>query len=253
MPTRRKWGHVLTIEWGQLWSRRTAMAYLGGCLLFYTAVTLLMEHVIVGAQKGWVADVQRNLWLRNWMFLPLGYIWLSIQSFVSDREQGFIRESIVSGTSRVQLLVGKVIALLGISILSLLLSLWPSLFYDSYDNSSDTLVGLLLTILSDVVLIGWVALFGLSRRSNNQTLLRMVLIIGVDFIGRVLLWGLPNLFNSPVLQWLGENLPLFLPSTAFTSWMYWEEAWHISTLGISVGYAIVLWGLVWYQWKRLVL
>lgn len=84
MPTRRKWAHVLMVEWGQLWSRRTAMAYLGGCFLFYTAVTLLMEHVIVGAQKGWVADVQRNLWLRNWMFLPLGYIWLSIQSFVSD-------------------------------------------------------------------------------------------------------------------------------------------------------------------------
>jgi len=252
MPTHRNWGHVLMIEWRQLWSRQTAIVYLGACLLFYTAVTLLMEHVIVGSQKGWVADVQRNLWLRNWMLLPLGYIWLGIQSFVTDRKQGFMAASIISGTSRAQLLMGKVIALLGISALSLLLCLWPSLFYASHDNSSDTLIGLILTILSDVVLIGWVALFSLSRISNNQTLLRMVMLICFDFVIRLLLWGLPSLFNSPVLSWFGDNTPLFLPSTALNGWNYWEDAWHISTLGISVGYAMLLWGLVWYQWKRLV-
>ena len=241
--------HTLRLEWKLIWSRRSVVFYLLTCFLAFTGTTLLMEQVVVGAEKGWVADVQRNLWLRNWI-LPLGYVWMGVQSFVEDKEQGFVAESIVRGTPRSTILISKMGSLLGVSILSLLLCIVPMIFYPSSGQQIDTLVGLPLTLLSDIVLIGWVALFGLSKRSTNGVLLRMLLLIGFDFSCRMMLWIGPNLFSSPLLEWLSENIPLLLPSTAFNCWMFWEEAWQIETLAVTVLYAIVVWGTVHLNWKK---
>ena len=103
--------HTLRLEWTLIWSRRSVLFYLLACFLAFTGTTLLMEEVIVGTEKGWVADVQRNLWIRNWI-LPLGYVWMGVQSFVEDKEQGFIAESIVCGTPRSTILISKMSALL---------------------------------------------------------------------------------------------------------------------------------------------
>ena len=240
--------HTLKLEWKLIWSRRSVVFYLLACLLAFTGTTLLMEQVIVGAEKGWVADVQRNLWIRNWI-LPLGYVWMGVQSFVEDREQGFIAESIVSGTHRGTILFSKMGSLLGISILSLLLAVFPIFFYPSSAQQMDTLIGLPLTLVADIVLIGWVAIFGLTKSSTNGIMLRMTLLIGFDFMGRMMLWIGPNIFSSPLLDWLSANIPLLLPSTAFNCWMFWEDAWSIETLVVTFCYAMLIWGTVHFKWK----
>ena len=66
--------HTLRLEWKLIWSRRSVLLYLLTCFLAFTGTTLLMEQVVVGSEKVWVADVQRNLWIRPstafncWMF-----------------------------------------------------------------------------------------------------------------------------------------------------------------------------------------
>ena len=69
---------LCSIETRLLCSQRFSIGYLFICFIFCSLTTLLMEHAIVGMKKGWIADLQRNLWIRNWMLLPLGYCWLSI-------------------------------------------------------------------------------------------------------------------------------------------------------------------------------
>ncbi len=247
----RKLSDTVSLEWAQLRSQRTWLLYLSIGFIMSLGTTLVMELAVVGAEKGWVADLQRNLWLRNWMLLPIGYCWLGVQSFVNDVEQGFVAESLIAGHSRPNLLTSKVCALLGVTLLSLMSVVLPALFF--YDGSIDskTLLSLPLIALSDVVLIGWIALFS-TRTSSNKVLLKLVLLFTVDFLARLLLWILPNLIDNTLLSWVGDTLPLYFPSTLLTSWMLWEDAWTWHSLGVTLGYAIILWTLVSRKWNHTV-
>ncbi len=246
----RKLFDTLSLEWSHLRTQRTWIAYVTLGFLMSLATTLLMEFVIVGAEKGWTADMQRSFWLRNWMLLPLGYCWLSIQSFVNDVQQGFVAESIVAGHSRRNILLSKVCSLLGITGLSLFGVVLPTLFFFDGDIAPTTLMSLPMIVLSDIVIIGWIALF--ANSSSNKVLLKVVLLFAVDFLSRLLLWILPNLIDNTLLSWAGETLPLYFPSTILTSWMLWEDAWTWHSLGVTLGYAVVLWTVVYGKWRRTV-
>ena len=111
-----KFKRLFLIETRLICSQRFSIGYLLACFAFCGIATVLMEHAIVGTEKGWVADLQRNLWIRNWMLLPLGYCWLSIQTFVNSREQGFVQDGIVAGYSRTEILCTKLSSLLVISV-----------------------------------------------------------------------------------------------------------------------------------------
>ena len=243
---------LFSIETRLLCSQRFSIGYLLTCFTFCGITTLLMEHAIVGAEKGWVADLQRNLWIRNWMLLPLGYCWLSIQTFVNSRDQGFVQDAIVAGYSRTEILCTKLSSLLVISLLSLIAILIPTLPYIDSGEWTTTMGGWFLTLLSDCILIGWVALFSLSAKSSNRVLLNMGLLVGLDFMIRVGLWLGSSITDNPTLDWMSEYIPMLLPSSAINCWMLWEEAWSIPTLLVAVGYAIGLWSTVYNRWQKMV-
>ena len=243
---------LFSIETRLLCFQRFSIGYLVACFVFCGFITLLMEHAIVGAEKGWVADLQRNLWIRNWMLLPLGYCWLSIQTFVNSREQGFVQDSIVAGYTRTEILCSKLSSLLVISILSLLAILIPTLPYIESGEWSTTIGGWFLSLLADCILVGWVALFSLSTTSSNRVLLNMGLLVGVDFIARIGLWMGSSLSDNPTVDWVGDTLPVLLPSSGINCWMLWEDAWSISTLMVAIGYAIGLWGTVYKRWQTMI-
>ena len=243
---------LLSIETRLLWAQRFSIGYLLACFALCGFTTLLMEHAIVGAEKGWIADLQRNLWIRNWMLLPLGYCWISIQTFVHSREQGFVQDAIVAGYTRTEILVSKLSSLLGISMLSLIVILLPTLPYIENSDWTTTIGGWLLTILADCILIGWVALFSLSAKSSNRVLLNMGLLIGLDFMARIGLWIGSSITDNPTLDWMGANLPILLPSSGINCWMLWEDAWNASTLLVALVYALGLWGYVYKQWQQTV-
>ncbi len=243
---------LFSLETRHLCSQRFSIGYLLACFAFCGLTTLLMEHAIVGAEKGWIADLQRNLWIRNWMLLPLGYCWLSIQTFVNSREQGFVQDSIVAGYTRTEILCTKLSSLLVISLLSLIVILIPTLPYIGNAEWSATIGGWLLTLLADCILIGWVALFSLSTKSSNRVLLNMGLLVGLDFMVRMGLWMSSSLSDNPTVNWMGENLPLLLPSSGVNCWMLWEDAWSMSTLLVAITYAFLLWSTVYKRWQRMV-
>ena len=120
-----------------------------------------------GAEKvGW--QTYNEIWIRNWMLLPLGYCWLSIQTFVHSREQGFIQDAIVAGYTRTEILSTKLLGLLVVSILSLIAIFLPTIPYIGNDQWIATMGGWSLTLLADSILVGWVALFSLSATSSNR-------------------------------------------------------------------------------------
>ena len=243
---------LFSLETRLLCSQRFSIGYLFICFTFCGLTTLLMEHAIVGAEKGWIANLQRNLWIRNWMLLPLGYCWLSIQTFVNSREQGFIQDSIVAGYTRTEILGSKISSLLIISLLSLIAIMIPTLPYIEKSDWIATIGGWLLTLLADCILIGWVAFFSLSAKSSNRVLLNMGLLVGLDFLARIGLWLSSSLSDNPTLDWMGANLPILLPSSAINCWMLWEDAWSVSTLFVALCYAIGLWGYVHAKWHKTV-
>jgi len=245
--------HLLNLEIKLALSERSTKVYLIACVTVCTLVTILMEHAIVGAEKGWIADIQRNLWIRNWMLLPLGYCWIGIGRFVTSRKQGLIQDTIIAGYKRTDILLSKGISLLSITTTSLCLIVLPTLPYlESSTEIWTTFGGLGLTLLSDFIIVGWIALFSLQNRSSNRVLLNLMLLIGLDFIARLVLWIGPSLFDNPTFTWLGEHLPMVLPSSAINCWMLWEDAWSVSTLGIALLYATLLWGIVYQRWQRLI-
>ena len=243
---------LFSLETRLLCSQRFSIGYLLACFAFCGLTTLLMEHAIVGAEKGWVADLQRNLWIRNWLLLPLGYCWLSIQTFVNSREQGFVQDAIVAGYTRIEILCTKLSSLLVISLLSLTAILIPTLPYIGNSDWTATIGGWFLTLLADCILVGWVALFSLSAKSSNRVLLNMGLLIGLDFMARIGLWIGSSITESPTLDWMGANLPILLPSSGINCWMLWEDAWSASTLLVALGYAMGLWAYVYTKWKKTV-
>ena len=243
---------LFSLETRLLCTQRFSIGYLLACFAFCGLTTLLMEHGIAGAEKGWVADLQRNLWIRNWMLLPLGYCWISIQVFVNGREQGFIQDTIVAGYTRTEILCSKLSSLLVISVCSLTAILIPTLPYIDSGEWTTTVGGCLLTLLADCILIGWVALFSLSTTSSNRVLLNMGLLVGLDFMARIVLWIGTAITENPTLDWIGDNLPLLLPSSGIHCWMLWEDAWSISTLLVAVGYAVGLWSTVYKRWQKTV-
>jgi len=247
-----KFNRLFLIETRLICSQRFSIGYLLACFAFCGLTTLLMEHGIAGAEKGWVADLQRNLWIRNWMLLPLGYCWLSIQTFVNSREQGFVQDAIVAGYTRTEILCTKLSSLLVISVLSLTGILIPTLPYIGSGEWTATVGGWFLTLLSDCILIGWVALFSLSAKSSNRVLLNMGLLVGLDFMVRVGLWISSAITENPALDWMGDNLPLLLPTSGINCWMLWEDAWSIPTLLVAVGYAFGLWSTVYNRWQKMV-
>lgn len=245
--------HLLNMEITLAISERSTRVYLLACVTVCTLLTLLMEHAIVGAEKGWVANIQRNIWIRNWMLLPLGYCWIGIERFVTLRNQGLIQDAIIAGYKRSDILLSKIITLLGITTVSLCLIVLPTLPYlASSTEVWTTLGGLGLTLLSDFIIAGWIAMFSLQNASSNRVLLNLMLLLGLDFVARLVLWIGPSLFDNPTFAWLGEHLPMVLPSSAMNCWMLWEDAWSVSTLGIALTYAVVLWGIVYRKWQRII-
>ena len=242
---------LFRLEFHRTLADRSTQVYLLLCFAVFTSTTLLMEHVIIGSEKGWVSDIQRNLWLRNWMLLPLGYCWIAIKRFVVDRQQGFIQDAIIAGYKRKSILISKILTLMSLSAISLCICVIPTFPYAS--SSSEiwaTFGGLGLTMLTDLMLIGWISIFSMLHTGANRVLLNMVLLIGCDFVMRLMLWIGPGLFDSPVLTWAGEYLPLLLPTSALNCWMLWEDAWSTHTLLIAIIYAILLWRWNHINWER---
>lgn len=245
--------HLLNLEIKLAYSERSTKTYLIACFISCTLITVLMEHAIVGAEKGWIADIQRNLWIRNWMLLPLGYCWIGIGRFIKSRKQGLIQDAIIAGYKRSDILLSKIFSLFSITAASLCLIVLPTLPYiESSHEVWTTLGGLGLTLLSDFIIAGWIALFSLQSASSNRILLNLMLLIGLDFIARLVLWIGPSLFDIPTFIWLGESLPMVLPSSAMNCWMLWEDAWSLSSLGTALFYAALLWGTVHHRWQRLI-
>ena len=81
----------------------------------------------------------------------------------------------------------------------------------------------------------------------------MGLLIGLDFIARLGLWLTSSLSDKYYIDWIGNNLPILLPSSGINCWMMWEDAWSASTLFVALGYAIALWGYVYNKWQNMVL
>ena len=242
---------LLTFELHFLRSSKLWWMYLLTCFVLGISSTFLMETVILGAEKGAIPVIQRNLWLHKWMLLPLGLIGVSLQLFKQSLDTGFIKEYLIQGYSRKEILLSKCILLLGFSTMSHGFILVPAVFLTFDQPVFPSIWGILLSIQADFFLMGVLALLSHYSKSRNSILLITFGIFGLDLLFRLFFLIGPTLFSALNVEVVRHTLPLFLPLTAYQSWMVWEESWSVSMLGIAIFYTVGIWGFVFQQWKSL--
>ena len=162
---------LLRSEWRLMKHRRIIWYYWLLSFIGPTLSTMLMEWFVVGAETGLQAALQRNLWIHNLFLIPLIVVYMNAQSICDDLENGMIRESLLQGHSRRNILVAKNTLMGSIIFAAHFFSALPALLLTTYTPLGTVLLGYLLSWMLHMVLRkGWRS--GVSRRPTPPSRMR---------------------------------------------------------------------------------
>jgi hypothetical protein len=220
---------LLRSEWRMLKHRRVIWYYWLLSLIGPTLSTMLMEWFIVGAETGLQAALQRNLWIHNLFLIPLIVVYMNAQSICDDLENGMIRESLLQGHSRRNILGAKNLLMGGIIVGAHVCSALPALLLTSYTPLGTTLLGYLLSWLLHMVLSISIQVFSLRAKSSGTVVLLFVQWYGLESLFKTGLWIAPSFSDASIWPLLHDHVSPYLLSSVLNNWSVWEDAWRIDT------------------------
>ena len=162
---------------------------------------------------------------RNFFVLPLFLLLATGEALATEREEHVLRELLVRPVPRWSVLAVKFLALLALSVVSLALSLAPSLvggFALSQDAGPvvDLLLGYAASAASDAGLIALGLLAGTIARGAGGVVVSVIALLMLDIGARGLLW----IMDKVQVAWAGQ-LSGLLPGAALGAWEGWSEGW----------------------------
>jgi ABC-type transport system involved in multi-copper enzyme maturation permease subunit len=196
----------------------------------------------------------KALWCRNFYIIPLLLIFIA--SDISDlRSQKLLREMICQPITRKEIYASKILFLSGLSILSLLCTILPtisiaSLYLEEWGAWKDLLGGIFLCFVRDLTIFGLV--FALTTKvkvstSGGTTLLVLFLLL-IENIIRYTLYFILSLDQNT--KELGEFLFHIMPGYALSSWSLWSTQWSLSPIISLCVICVVLHAIALYTFDR---
>lgn len=230
---------MLWVELRTVFQRRTGIAVLVVAVLVPVAVlgalALIKARTVGVSVQNMPAEqllqttaAQAAGWAltgRNFFVLPLFLLLATGEALANEREEHVLRELLVRPVPRWSVLAVKFLALMTLSVVSLALSLAPSLvggFALSADAGPviDLLLGYLASAASDAGLIALGLLAGTLVRGAGGVVVSVIALLMLDMGARGLLW----IMDKVQVEWAAQ-LGGLLPGAALAAWEGWSEGW----------------------------
>ena len=162
---------------------------------------------------------------RNFFVLPLFLLLATGEAFAAEREDRTLRELLVRPVPRWSVLAVKFLALFALALVSLGLSLIPSIvggFAISQDPGPvwDLLLGYLASAASDAGLISLGLLAGTFVRGAGGVVVSVIALLMLDMGARGLLW----IMGKAGLTW-ADQVSGLLPGASLAAWEGWTSGW----------------------------
>ena len=180
--------------------------------------------------------------IRNFFVLPLLLVWATGTSITGEIRGQTLREDLVRPVSRGLVLSSKMVALGGLSAVTLMASYVPSVlggivFFGLGDDGQFGTFGLvslgyLAWWASDMGLIAITVALGLFVRTVGGLVVSLVMILMADLAARLMLDLGSAIFQAPTAGQFAD----FLPGAALAAWEGWRSGWEVAPF---VG--LVLW------------
>lgn len=183
---------------------------------------------------------------RNFYVLPLFLLLATGNALATEREDHTLRELLVRPVTRWSVVLAKFLALLALSLVSLVASLVPSLagglvLFGEPGPVVDLLLGYGASALSDAGLIALGLLAGTLVRGAGGVVVAVIALLMADMAARGLLWalGLAGLAGA-------EAARAYLPGAALAAWEGWTAGWAWQPFAglavlIGLGLGLTLW------------
>lgn len=188
---------------------------------------------------------------RNFFVLPMFLLLATGNALATEREDHTLRELLVRPVSRWSVVVVKFLALLTLSVASLVCSFVPSMLgglalYQELGPVSDVLLGYAASALSDAGLIGLGLLAGTLVRGAGGVVVSVIGFLMVDLALRAFLWVMDKVGVEGAATF-GD----WLPGKALAAWEDWSTGflWQ-PFVGLGLLIAVSL-GLTIFRVERM--
>lgn len=182
---------------------------------------------------------------RNFFVLPMFLLLATGNALATEREDHTLRELLVRPVPRWSVVMVKFLALLALSVASLVMSLLPSFggglaLYGELGPAQDVLLGYAASALSDAGLIALGLLAGTLVRGAGGVVVSVIGLLMVDLALRAFLWVLDKVGVVGAAA-LGD----YLPGKALAAWEDWStgflwQPFASLALLISVGLGLTI-------------
>jgi ABC-type transport system involved in multi-copper enzyme maturation permease subunit len=149
-------------------------------------------------------------------------------SIAEDRQIGFMKEALCQPISRIQYLGAKILALMGLSAISLFLTVLPALiFYNGTLGDFNTALSAYgICLLSDILLIEVTFFVSTFARSSGTAAIYTFLFFVFEALTRTVLSLSTVIFEeeNPIYE-LGPQVAQWMPGAIIGAWKVWEDHW----------------------------
>lgn len=159
---------------------------------------------------------------RNFFVLPMFLLLATGNALATEREDHTLRELLVRPVSRWSVVMVKFLALVALSVASLVASLLPSFLgglalYGELGPATDVLLGYAASALSDAGLISLGLLAGTFVRGAGGVVVSVIGLLMVDLAARAFLWVMDKVGVTGAAT-VGD----YLPGKALAAWEDWS-------------------------------
>jgi ABC-type transport system involved in multi-copper enzyme maturation permease subunit len=204
-------------------------------------------HVDAAAALGW------SLKARNFFILPLILLWLAAQTLGGEVKDGTLRPVLLRPVSRVQVLVGRTLALAGYAGLTLLVTAVtaavlaiPLLGLDPDGDMTRVALAYLVGWGSDVALIGLGFAVSCYVPATAGTVVVTALVLLIDGLARAGLSGAAMFGASGT-----DTIARFLPGSALAAWEGFATVWDpVAFAGLGL-WTVAAYGLAAWRLQRM--
>lgn len=270
--TASHFGRIVVAELRKVFTRGTGLSALGVAVAVGVFTSLMLnkaDHAdnvnIMGqtlgdmVQTSAVSNAGWALWARNFFLEPILLVLATATAIASEHGDRTMREVLVRPVPRWSVLASRVLALGGLSVATLLLTLASSLglgiplfgFPEGAPGTTGPALGAMLggyavCVLSDLALIVWTVAVALVVRSAGLVLVGMTIALLVDFVAFWVLYGL----GSAGVETAAALHPWTLFSTLH-AWQGWENGYELRPFVMLAVYTAAAGGFALVRFQRL--